>query len=188
MSKKISEQQVETLAKEIVDFLCKYHLWIDVDVYYNNKMYTTYDPVTKKHSYNDIKNIMKIEKFDLYQQIEEDHRVFPEDEIPEKEDHILTMCYDSRLFELLHWGVYDTECIYNRIPEWEKEKIQEECEDWYEWKEEDQKRLEKELLLKYGEGSFESLMIRDFDNLFEKYGLYYYFLDSGWLTCECLEK
>lgn len=188
MSKKISEQQVEALAKELVDFLCYYHLWVDVDVYYNGKMYTTFDPNTKKCIYNDIKNIISIEEFDLYKEVEEEEREFTEATLPAKEEHILTMSFDSRLFELLHLCVYDMGCIYLHIPDWEKEKIQEENDDWYGWEEADHERLEKELISKYGQGSFECLLGKAFDSIFYKYGVYYEFLDSGWLTCHSFES
>lgn len=41
---KLTAEQVENLAKEIREFLLEHGLWQDVDIYFNGKKYTSYDP------------------------------------------------------------------------------------------------------------------------------------------------
>ena len=41
---KLTTEQIENLAKEIREFLLEHGLWPDVDIYFNGKKYTSYDP------------------------------------------------------------------------------------------------------------------------------------------------
>ena len=62
---KLTAEQVENLAKEIREFLLEHGLWQDVDIYFNGKKYTSYDPENGKYYYNDREHL--IEVADQYQ-------------------------------------------------------------------------------------------------------------------------
>lgn len=48
---KLTAEQIENLAKEIREFLLEHGLWQDVDIYFNGKKYTSYDPENGKYYY-----------------------------------------------------------------------------------------------------------------------------------------
>lgn len=90
MIKELIAEQIEELASEIVDFLIKYRLLVDIVICFNNSVYKTEDV------YNDRKYLVRENnvKSDKYVK---NHN-------PE---HILSISYDSRLYEVLHYGVYE---------------------------------------------------------------------------------
>lgn len=49
---KLTAEQIENLAKEIREFLLEHGLWQDVDIYFNGKKYTSYDPENGEYYYN----------------------------------------------------------------------------------------------------------------------------------------
>lgn len=51
---KLTAEQVENLAKEIREFLLEHGLWQDVDIYFNGKKYTSYDPENGKYYWNEV--------------------------------------------------------------------------------------------------------------------------------------
>lgn len=46
-------QKIEALAAEILDYLIKHELWIDVRIYFNGKVWDSYNRVTGEYHYND---------------------------------------------------------------------------------------------------------------------------------------
>ena len=57
---KLTAEQVENLAKEIREFLLEHGLWQDVDIYFNGKKYTSYDPENGKYYYNDREHLIEV--------------------------------------------------------------------------------------------------------------------------------
>lgn len=45
-------QQIEKLAVEVLDFLVEHKLWVDVRIYFNGKVWDSYDPQTGEFHYN----------------------------------------------------------------------------------------------------------------------------------------
>lgn len=90
MINKLTTEQIEELASEIVDFLIKYRLWVDVVICFNNSVYMTED------IYNDRKYLVR------------KNNVKPNEYVKNHNpEHILSINYDSRLYEVLHYGVYE---------------------------------------------------------------------------------
>ena len=58
---KLTAEQVENLAKEIREFLLEHGLWQDVDIYFNGKKYTSYDPENGKYYYNDREHLIEVQ-------------------------------------------------------------------------------------------------------------------------------
>ena len=95
MAKKLTIEQIEQLALEIVDFLIKYRLWVDVIICFNNSAYMT-DLDMEQFYYNDREHLVRV------------NNVNPDRYIKNlNNEHILSMNYDSRLYEVLHYGVYE---------------------------------------------------------------------------------
>ena len=123
MVNRLSEQQIEQLAVEIRDFLLEHSLWIDVDIYFNGKRFSTHDKATGKFYYND-----------------REHLVVEENEDPRRyfeyvaDDHILSMSFEGVVCEMLYYGELPT-------------------------------------------------VRREFDKIFEKYGVYYEFGNHWNFTC-----
>lgn len=94
-TKKLTKSQIEKLAKEIRNFLLDYELWVDVNIFFNGKRYTTYDTKTGKYYYNDRKHLIeeKNQKPETYFEY-----VNPE--------HILSMSFEGELCEMLYYGEY----------------------------------------------------------------------------------
>ena len=40
---KLTSERIENLAIEIREFLLEHEMWVDVDIYFNGKCFTTYD-------------------------------------------------------------------------------------------------------------------------------------------------
>lgn len=123
MVNRLSEQQIEQLAVEIREFLLEHNLWIDVNIYFNGKSFSTHDKVAEKFYYND-----------------REHLVVEENKDPRRyfeyvaDDHILSMSFEGVVCEILYYG---------------------EC----------------------------PAVKREFDRIFEKYGLYYEFGNHWNLSC-----
>lgn len=90
---KLTEEQIENLAKEIREFLLEHGLWQDVDIYFNGKRFTQHDPVTGKYYYNDREHL--IEAADQPERHFE--YVNPE--------HILSMSFEGPVCEMLYYGI-----------------------------------------------------------------------------------
>lgn len=56
---KLTAEQIENLAKEIREFLLEHGLWQDVDIYFNGKKYTSYDPENGEYYYNDREQLLR---------------------------------------------------------------------------------------------------------------------------------
>ena len=57
---KLTAEQIENLAKEIREFLLEHGLWQDVDIYFNGKKYTSYDPENEEYYYNDREHLIEV--------------------------------------------------------------------------------------------------------------------------------
>lgn len=96
MTKKLTIEQIEQLALEIVDFLIEYRLWVDVIICFNNSAYMTEDLETEQFYYNDREHLVRVNNVNPDRYIENPNH-----------EHILSISYDSRLYEVLHYGVYE---------------------------------------------------------------------------------
>lgn len=56
---KLTESQIEELAKEIRAFLLDNDMWQDVCIYFNGKRFTQRDPETEKYYYNDREHLFE---------------------------------------------------------------------------------------------------------------------------------
>jgi len=93
--KRLTEKQVEELAKEIRKFLLDRHLWVDVKIYFNGKSFDTHDKVSGKFYYNDDKNLV-VNKNDK-----------PEDYFEYvNPDHILSMSFEGDLYDLINYNMF----------------------------------------------------------------------------------
>lgn len=90
---KLTEEQIENLAKEIREFLLEHGLWQDVDIYFNGKRFTQHDPVTGKYYYNDREHLIEV--------ADQPERHF-EYVNPE---HILSMSFEGPVCEMLYYGI-----------------------------------------------------------------------------------
>lgn len=120
---RLSAEQIEQMAVEIREFLLDNGLWVDVDIYFNGRRFSTHDKAAGKYYYND-----------------REHLVVEENEDPKRyfeyvaEDHILSMSFEGTLCEVLYYG---------ELP----------------------------------------AVKREFDKIFEKYGVYYEFGHHWNFTC-----
>lgn len=112
---RLTPEQIEQLAVEIREFLLERGLWQDVNIYFNGKCFSCFDPWTRRYYYND-----------------RSHLVVVEGDSPKSHfkyvnpDHILSMSFEGPVCEMLY---------YETMPDTK----------------------------------------REFDKIFEKYGLYYEF-------------
>lgn len=83
----------ENLAKEIREFLLEHGLWQDVDIYFNGKKYTSYDPENGEYYYNDREHLIEV--------ADQPERHF-EYVNPE---HILSMSFEGPVCEMLYYGI-----------------------------------------------------------------------------------
>lgn len=120
---RLSTEQIEQMAVEIREFLLDNGLWVDVDIYFNGRRFSTHDKAAGKYYYND-----------------REHLVVEENEDPKRyfeyvaEDHILSMSFEGMLCEVLYYGEFPA-------------------------------------------------VKREFDKIFEKYGVYYEFGHHWNFTC-----
>lgn len=94
---RLTEQDIENLAVEIREFLIEHDMWIDVNVYFNGKCFTTHDKKAGKFYYND--------RAHLIVQENENPRTYFEYVNP---DHILSMSFDGPVCEMLYYCEYPT--------------------------------------------------------------------------------
>lgn len=92
-TKKLTPEMIENLAVEIREFLLEHEIWIDVDIYFNGKCFSTYDKETGKFHYNDREHMVVRE--------DEDPRMYFEYVNP---DHILSMSFEGIVCEMLYYG------------------------------------------------------------------------------------
>ena len=92
-TKRLTEQDIENLAVEIREFLLEHEIWIDVDIYFNGKCFSTYDKETGKFRYNDREHMVVREN--------EDPLTYFEYVNP---DHILSMRFEGIVCEMLYYG------------------------------------------------------------------------------------
>lgn len=120
---RLSAEQIEQMAVEIREFLLDNGLWVDIDIYFNGRRFSTHDKAAGKYYYND-----------------REHLVVEENEDPKRyfeyvaEDHILSMSFEGMLCEVLYYGEFPA-------------------------------------------------VKREFDKIFEKYGVYYEFGHHWNFTC-----
>lgn len=121
--KRLTPEQIEEMATEIREFLLEHEMWIDVDIYFNGKRFTSYDSASGKYYYNDCEHLI-VEKNknpkDYFEYV--------------AKDHILSMSFEGVVCEMLYYGEMST-------------------------------------------------VRREFDKIFEKYGVYYEFGNHWNLTC-----
>lgn len=92
---RLTEQDIENLAVEIREFLLEHEMWIDVNIYFNDKCFTTHDKNTGKFYYNDREHFVVREN--------ENPRMYFEYVNP---DHILSMSFEGTVCEMLYYGMY----------------------------------------------------------------------------------
>ena len=63
MANTLTEQQIETMAIEIRNFLLAHRLWIDVAIYFNGKAFSTSDG-NRRFTYNDPDDLIVLEDQD----------------------------------------------------------------------------------------------------------------------------
>ena len=63
MAKKLTKRQIEALAKEIRQFLLDHDLWVDVNIYFNGKAFST-DDRNGHYYYNDPEHLVVLEDQD----------------------------------------------------------------------------------------------------------------------------
>lgn len=93
-ARRLTPEQIESMAVEIREFLLEHGLWQDVDIYFNEKKFTTYDAVSGRHYYNDREHLITVEgvKPETYFEY-----VNP--------DHILSMSFEGLVCEMLYYGI-----------------------------------------------------------------------------------
>lgn len=94
-ARRLMEQEIENLAVEIREFLLEHEMWIDVDIYFNGKCFTTHDRETGKFYYNDREHLVVQEN--------EDPRTYFE---YVNQDHILSMSFEGVVCEMLYYGMF----------------------------------------------------------------------------------
>jgi hypothetical protein len=90
---RLTPEQIEQLAVEIREFLLERNLWVDIDIYFNGKRFSTHDKATGKYYYNDRKHL-------IVEENEDPRRYF---EYVAK-DHILSMSFEGVVCEILYYG------------------------------------------------------------------------------------
>lgn len=94
---RLTAKQIEQLAIEIREFLLEHNMWMDVNIYFNGKCFSTYDKENGKFYYNDRKNLVVREN--------EDPRKYFEYVNP---DHILSMSFEGAVCEMLYYGAFQS--------------------------------------------------------------------------------
>ena len=94
---KLTPERIEELAVEIREFLLEHEMWVDVEIYFNGKCFSTHDKENGKFYYND-----------------REHLVVQENEDPTKyfeyvnPDHILSMSFEGVVCEMLYYGMFQS--------------------------------------------------------------------------------
>lgn len=91
---RLTPEQIENLAVEIREFLLNREMWVDVDIYFNGKKFTSHDPESGRYYYNDREHLIEVE--DLPERYFE--YVNP--------DHILSMSFEGTVCEMLYYGMF----------------------------------------------------------------------------------
>lgn len=92
---RLTPERIENLAIEIREFLLEHEMWVDVNIYFNGKCFTTYDKATGKFYYNDREHLVVREN--------EDPRTYFEYVNP---NHILSMSFEGVVCEMLYYGMF----------------------------------------------------------------------------------
>lgn len=93
MKNKLTEKTIEKLAIEVREYLLDNRLWIDVDIYFNGKRFTTRNPATGRYCYNDRENLFEDEAdpSDYFSYV--------------NPEHILSMSFEGNLCEVIYYCV-----------------------------------------------------------------------------------
>lgn len=83
-------QETEKLAVEILDFLVDHRMWVDVRIYFNGKVWDSYNKDTKEFHYND--------KSKVYESEADPKEYF--DYVGEP--HILSMSFEGAFYEVMN--------------------------------------------------------------------------------------
>lgn len=97
MKEKLTPEQIEELAVEIRDFLLEHGMWIDVEIYFNGRCFSTHDKESGEFYYNDREHLIVQEN--------EDPRTYFEYVNP---DHILSMSFEGVVCEMLYYGMFQS--------------------------------------------------------------------------------
>lgn len=89
-AKKLTKKQIESLAKDIRQFLLDREMWQDVAIYFNGKAYST-DDRAGHYYYNDPGHLVELEGEDPARYVE-------------WTGDVLTMTFEGPLYELLNYG------------------------------------------------------------------------------------
>ena len=102
---KLTAEQIEEMAVEIRGFLLKEMMWIDVDIYFNGKRFSTYDRKNWRNYYNDAGHLLVEENVDPREYLEY-----------AAEKHILSMAFEGPLYSMMN-GMERTEerRVFDRI-------------------------------------------------------------------------
>lgn len=87
---KLTEKKIEELANEILDFLIEHEMWIDTQIYFNGKCWSTHNKETGKHHYNDKENVYEYEA---------DPRTYFE---YVRNPNILSMSFEGTFYEVMN--------------------------------------------------------------------------------------
>ena len=87
---KLTEEKIEELATEILDFLIEHEMWTDVNIYFNGKCWTTHNKETGKYHYNDKENVYEHEA---------DPRTYFE---YVRNPNILSMSFEGTFYEVMN--------------------------------------------------------------------------------------
>lgn len=58
---KLTEEKIKELAEEILDFLLEHEMWIDVQIYFNGKCWSSHNKEKGTFHYNDKENVVEDE-------------------------------------------------------------------------------------------------------------------------------
>lgn len=94
-ARRLTPEQIESMAVEIREFLLEYDMWIDTAIFFNGKCFTTYDPAEGKHFYNDREHLIVLEN--------EDPKTYFD---YVAEDHILSMSFEGPTHEMINNYAY----------------------------------------------------------------------------------
>lgn len=89
---RLTEEQIESLALEIREFLLENGMWMDVEIFFNGKMFTQKGP-DGCYYYNDRKHLFCYEG--------EDPKKYFEYVNP---DHILSMSFEGAVCHMIYYG------------------------------------------------------------------------------------
>lgn len=83
-------QEVEKIAVEILDFLVEHRMWVDVRIYFNGKVWSSYNKDTQTFHYND--------KSKLYEEEADPKEYFEFVADP----HILSMSFEGAFYDVIN--------------------------------------------------------------------------------------